>query len=130
MRKIRKHAAWLDQPHFATLLYTYGALWVRLVDLNSVKAEPVDDLGRPNAITDQLTAHRRPPRTTRAQVGLSPTAERALRHDVALEVSHRKWIAIADAKEELVTSSSPPASTPDPATTNGTPLMPGFTSPA
>ena len=40
MRKIKRHAVWLDAPHFATLLYTYGALWVRFVDLNSVKAEP------------------------------------------------------------------------------------------
>ena len=56
MRKIKRHAVWLDAPHFATLLYTHGALWVRFVDLNSVKTEPVDDLGRPNAITDdQLT---------------------------------------------------------------------------
>ena len=46
VRKIKKHAAWLDQPHFASLLYAYGALFVRFVDLNAVKAEPIDDLGR------------------------------------------------------------------------------------
>jgi len=40
VRKIRKHATWLDQPHFATMLYVYAALWVRFVDLHSVKAEP------------------------------------------------------------------------------------------
>lgn len=55
VRKIRKHATCLDQPHFATLLYTYGAVWVRFVDLNSVKAEPVDELGR--AEHDHRPAH-------------------------------------------------------------------------
>jgi hypothetical protein len=65
------------------LLYTYGALWVRFVDLNSVKAEPVDDLGRPNAITDQLTRMAEHLGQLAAQLGLSPAAERALRHDAA-----------------------------------------------
>ena len=85
MRKIKRHAVWLDAPHFATLLYTHGALWVRFVDLNSVKAEPVNDLGRPNAITDdQLTHIAGRPRQLAAQLGLSPAAERALRDDAAL----------------------------------------------
>ena len=109
MRKIRKHAVWLDAPHFATLLYTYGALWVRFVDLNSVKAEPVDDLGRPNAITDQLARIAGRLGQLAAQLGLSPAAERALRHDAALEASHRKWIDLAKA-EEIVTPSAAPAS--------------------
>jgi hypothetical protein len=55
VRRIKKHATWLNAPHFQTLLYTYGALWVRFVDLHMVKVEPVDELSRPNPITDQLT---------------------------------------------------------------------------
>src|SRR5262245_51901618 len=98
VRRIKKHATWLDQPHFATLLYTYGALWVRFVDLNSVKAEPIDDLGRPNAITDQLTRIAGRLGQLAGQLGLSPAAERALRHDAALEANHRKWIDLANAK--------------------------------
>jgi hypothetical protein len=43
VRRIKRHAVWLDAPHFATPLYTYGALWVRFVELHSVKAEPVED---------------------------------------------------------------------------------------
>jgi phenylalanine-4-hydroxylase len=109
VRKIKKHATWLDQPHFASLLYAYGALFVRFVDLHSVQAEPIDDLGRPNAITDQLTRIAGRFGQLAAQLGLSPSAERALRHDAATEASHRKWLDLADAKEELVTSREPPA---------------------
>jgi hypothetical protein len=83
VQKIRKHATWLHQPHFATLLYTYCALWVRFVDLNSVKAEPVDDLGQPNAITGirrgQLGRNlvfRRPPS---ARCGTMPRSRLAIR---------------------------------------------------
>jgi hypothetical protein len=47
VRKIGKNASWLDAPHFGSLLYAYGALFVRFVDLHGVGAEPVDDLGRP-----------------------------------------------------------------------------------
>ena len=74
VRKIRKHATWLEAPHFATLLYTYGALWVRFVDLRGVEAEPVDELGRPNAITDQLTRIAARLGQLAAQLGLSPAA--------------------------------------------------------
>jgi hypothetical protein len=131
VRKIKKHAIWLDQPHFATLLYTYGALWVRFVDLNGVKAEPVDDLDRPSAITDQLARVAGRLGQLAAQLGLSPTAERALRHDAALEASHRKWLDLAK-DAEVVTPSPAPASAPAPAeaAANGTTRMPGFTSPA
>jgi hypothetical protein len=128
VRKIKKHAAWLDQPHFASLLYAYGALFVRFVDLHSVQAEPIDDLGRPNAITDQLTRIAGRLGQLAAQLGLSPSAERALRHDAATEASHRKWLDLTDAKEELVTLARA-ASTPEPAATNGT-HRPGFTAPA
>jgi hypothetical protein len=88
VRKIRKHAVWLDAPHFASLLYVYGALFVKFVDLHSAeKSEsPVDDLGRPNANTDQLTRIAGRLGQLAAQLGLSPAAERALRHDAALEV--------------------------------------------
>jgi hypothetical protein len=40
VRTIRKHATWLDAPHFASQLYAYGVLFVRFVDIRSVKAEP------------------------------------------------------------------------------------------
>jgi hypothetical protein len=30
VRKIRKHASWLDAPHFASLLYVYGAFFVKI----------------------------------------------------------------------------------------------------
>jgi hypothetical protein len=131
VRRIRKHATWLDAPHFASLLYAYGALFVRFVDLHGVGAAPVDDLGRPSATTDQLTRIAGCLGQLAAQLGLSPTAERALRHDAALEVSHRKWIALADAKDgEVVTPSAAPASSaPAPARANGT-HRPGFTTPA
>ncbi len=128
VRKIKKHATWLDQPHFASLLYAYGALFVRFVDLHSVQAEPIDDLGRPNAITDQLTRIAGRLGQLAAQLGLSPSAELALRHDAATEASHRKWLDLADVKEELVTLARA-ASTPEPAATNGT-HRPGFTAPA
>jgi hypothetical protein len=101
---------------------------VRFVDLNSVKAEPVDDLGRPNAIKDQLTRIAGRLGQLAAQLGLSPNAERALRHDAALEVSHRKWLALAEDREVVTPSPSPAASAPAPAT-NGTPQIPGFTTP-
>ena len=134
VRKIRKHATWLDQPHFATLLYTYGALWVRFVDLNSVKAEPIDELGRPNAITDQLTRIAARLGQLAAQLGLSPAAERALRYDAARKVSESQWLALANATPEevkaAISSTSSPASAPEPAASNGTPRMPGFTAPA
>ena len=130
VRKIRKHAVWLDAPHFASLLYAYGVLFVRFVDLHAVQAEPVDDLGRPSANTDQLVRIAGRLGQLAAQLGLSPSAERALRHDAALEVSHRKWLDLArDA--EVVPAPAAPASTPAPeAAANGTPRMPGFTSPA
>jgi hypothetical protein len=95
------------------LLYAYGALFVRFVDLNAVKAEPIDDLGRPNAITDQLTRVAGRFGQLAAQLGLSPTAERALRHDAALEASHRKWLELAKDAEVVPTPAAP-------AVTNGT----------
>ena len=129
MRKIRKRATWLEPPHFASLLYVYGARWVRFVDLNSVKAEPVDDLGRPNAITDQLARIAGRLGQLAAQLGLSPTAERALRHDAVAEASNRKWLELAK-DAEVVTPAPAPASSTPPAAANGTPQMPGFTAPA
>jgi hypothetical protein len=87
---------------------------VRFVDLNAVKAEPIDDLGRPNAITDQLTRVAGRLGQLAAQLDLSPTAERALRHDAALEASHRKWLELAK-DAEVVPTPAPPASA------NGTP---------
>jgi predicted transcriptional regulator len=130
VRKIRKHATWLDQPHFGSLLYAYGALFVRFVDLHAVEAEPIDDLGRPNAITDQLTRIAGRLGQLAAQLGLSPAAERALRHDAALEAAHRKWLAIAEDGEVVTPAPAPVASAPTPAATaNGTPRLPGFTSP-
>jgi hypothetical protein len=130
VRKIRKHATWLDQPHFATLLYTYGALWVRFVDLHSVQAEPIDDLGRPNAITDQLTRIAGRLGQLAAQLGLSPTAERALRHDAALEASHRKWLELAKDAEVVTPAPASASSALAPPTTNGAPQISGFTAPA
>jgi hypothetical protein len=126
VRKIRKHATWLDAPHFASLLYAYGALFVRFVDLHAVKSEPVDDLGRPDATTDQLVRIAGRLGQLAAQLGLSPSAERALRHDAALEVSHRKWLDLA--KDAEVVPSTAPTSTPEPAAANGT-HRPGFTAP-
>jgi hypothetical protein len=79
-----------------------------------VKAEPIDDLGRPNAITDQLTRVAGRLGQLAAQLDLSPTAERALRHDAALEASHRKWLELAK-DAEVVPTPAPPASA------NGTP---------
>ncbi len=114
VRKIKKHATWLDAPHFASLLYAYGALFVRFVDLNAVKAEPIDDQGRPNAITDKLTRVAGRLGQLAAQLGLSPTAERALRHDAALEASHRKWLELAKDAEVVPTPAAP-------ASANGTP---------
>ena len=132
VRKIRKHAVWLDAPHFASLLYVYGALFVKFVDLHAAeKAEPpVDDLGRPNANTDQLTRIAGRLGQLAAQLGLSPSAERALRHDAALEVSHRKWLELAKDAEVVPPSPAPAGSAPPEAAANGTPRMPGFTSPA
>ena len=75
VRKIRKHATWLDQPHFATLLYTYGLLFVRFIDLHAVQAEPTDELGRPNAIADQLQRIAGRLSQLATQLGLSPAAE-------------------------------------------------------
>jgi len=121
VRKIRKHATWLDQPHFASLLYAYGVLFVRFVDLHAVQAEPVDDLGRPNAITDQLTRIAGRLGQLAAQLGLSPAAERALRHDAALEVSHRKWLALAEDREVVTPSPAPASSVPVPAAVNDAP---------
>jgi hypothetical protein len=130
VRKIKKHATWLDAPHFSSLLYAYGVLFVRFVDLHAVQAEPVDDLGRPNAITDQLTRIAGRLGQLAAQLGLSPSAERALRHDAALEAAHSKWLALANWKdEEVVTPSASPAATAPAPATNGTPQMPGFTAP-
>ena len=105
---------------------------MRFVDLNSVKAEPVDDLGRPNAITDRLTRIAARLGQLAAQLGLSPSAERALKHDASLEANHRKWIDLANAKDaEVVTPSTAPASSaPERPDTNGAPRIPGFTSPA
>ena len=51
---------------------------------------------RHQAITDQLTRIAGRLGQLAAQLGLSPAAERALRHDAALEVSHRKWLALAE----------------------------------
>jgi hypothetical protein len=95
-------------------------------------AGPATFRGRPNAITDQLTRMAGRLGQLAAQLGLLPSAERALRHDAALEVSHRKWIALADAKDgEVVPApAAPAASAPPEAAANGTPRMPGFTSPA
>jgi hypothetical protein len=80
VRKIRKHAVWVDQAHFGSLLYAYGALFVRFVELRAVEAKLVDDLGRPDPITDQLTRIAGRLGQLAAQLGLSPSAERALRH--------------------------------------------------
>jgi hypothetical protein len=81
------------------------------VDLHGVGAEPVDDLGRPNAITDQLTRIAGRLGQLAAQLGLSPAAERALRHDAALEANNSKWVALANGKydEEVVMPSAAPA---------------------
>ena len=146
VRRIKKHATWLDQPHFGSLLYAYAALFVRFVDLHSVEAEPVDDLGRPNTITDQLTRIAARLGQLAAQLGLSPASEKALRHDAAIEASHSPWLWLAnhaghqkcgnpkcackDDEEDVVTpSAAPAASAPEPAAANGT-HRPGFTSPA
>ena len=145
MRRIKKHATWLDRPHFGSLLYAYGVLFVRFVDLHSVEAEPVDDLGRPNAITDQLTRIAARLGQLAAQLGLSPASEKALRHDAAIEASHSPWLWLAnhaghqkcgnpkcackDDEEDVVTPSPAPADSTPPAAANGTPRMPGFTAP-
>jgi hypothetical protein len=83
VRRIKKHATWLNRPHFATPLYTYGALWVRFVDLHSVKAEPIDELGW----------------TARPQRG------RRARHGAVMEADHeqrRRIAAAARGEEEVV----------------------------
>lgn len=87
MRKIRKNATWLDAPHFASLLYVYGALFVKFVDLPGAdKAEPpVDDLGQPIANTDQLTRIAGRLGQLAAQLGLSPANEKALRQSAIIE---------------------------------------------
>src|SRR5262245_4928898 len=100
IRRIRKHATWLDQPHFGPLLYAYGALWVRFVDLHIVKAEPTDELGKPDPITDQMTRIAGRLSQLAAQLGLSPVAERALKHDAAKEAAHAKWLRLAAAPIE------------------------------
>ena len=124
MRKIRKHATWLDAPHFASLLYVYGALFVKFVDLPGAdKAEPpVDDLGQPIANTDQLTRIAGRLGQLAAQLGLSPANEKALRQSAIIEAGHAKWLALANGKhdEEVVPAPATPSSAPPPAT-NGTP---------
>ena len=110
--------------------------FVRFVDLHAVQAEPIDDLGRPNAITDQVTRIAGRLGQLAAQLGLSPASEKALRHDAALEASHSKWLMLANATDEEIeaaeaaTSSAAPAATAPAPATNGTPRMPGFTAPA
>ena len=65
-----------------------------------------------------------------AQLGLAPAAERAMRHDLDIGDAHAKWLAIADAKYEPEgVVPAPPVSAPPPPATNGTPKMPGFTTP-
>ncbi len=100
VRRIKKHATWLGQPHFGSLLYAYGALFVRFVDLHSVEAEPVDDLGRPFPITNQLMRVAGRLAQLAAQLGLSLSAERALRHDDAAEARYSIWLGLANAKDE------------------------------
>jgi hypothetical protein len=51
---------------------------VRFVDLHSVKAEPVDELGRLNRIADQLTRIAARLAQLARQLGLSAAAERAM----------------------------------------------------
>ena len=82
-----------------------------------------------------------------AELGLSPVAEKALHLDAAARDSHSKWLALANWKDEEVVTPAPAASAPAPASApasaaapassappegaaNGTPRMPGFTSPA
>ena len=129
VRKIRKHAVWLGAPHFASLLYAYGVLFVRFVDLHGVGAEPVDDLGRPSANTDQLVRIAGRLGQLAAQLGLSPSAERALRHDAAIEGQHRKWLELAKDAEVVPPSPASATSAPPEAAANGTARMPGFTTP-
>jgi hypothetical protein len=103
---------------------------VRFVDLHSVKAEPLDELGRPNAITDQLTRIAGRLGQLVAQLGLSPSAERALKHDAALEAEYAKWRALPRMRKSRRPSLRQRGSASAPPATNGTPRMPGFTAPA
>ena len=118
MRKFKKRATWLDEPAFSSLLYVYGVLFVRFVDLHGVGAGPVDDLGRPSANTDQLNRISGRLGQLAQQLGLIPIVQRALRHDAALEANHRKWIELAK-DAEVVTPSPAPTSTPPAAPANG-----------
>lgn len=89
--------------------------------MHSVQTEPVDDLGG-QLIVDQLTRLAGRLGQLAGQLGLSPAAERALRHDAAIEVNHRKWLALADGKyDEEVIPPAAPASSAQPRPANGTP---------
>ena len=83
---------------------------------------------RHQAITNQLTRITGRLGQLAAQFGLSPAAEHALRHDAALKVGHRKWLALAENGGDLRPAPVPAASTPAPAATNGTSIA-GFTAP-
>jgi hypothetical protein len=76
--------------------------------------------GRPNRIADQLTRIAGRLAQWAGQLGLSPSAERALKHDAAVEAAHAKWLRIADAEAETVEPApAAPASTLTPEGTNG-----------
>jgi|GEM_PF-3266749 len=132
IRWIKKSATFLDKPHYAPLLRIYAET---VLDRATLRANVVerygsnylDELGHAIPALETLQRLGKTCAAIGRELGLSPGAERALRHDAATEASHRKWLELAK-DAEVVPPAPAPTSVPEPAATNGT-HRPGFTAP-
>jgi hypothetical protein len=141
VRWLKKDATFLDKPRYAPQLRIYAGLTLKyetlLANINDRYGDNLlDELGHAIPALETLQRLAKACASIGAQLGLAPAAERAMRHGMSVNADHSKWLWLADYKderaaqvEEVVTPSAAPASSAPPAAANGTPRMPGFTSP-
>lgn len=154
VRWLKRDATFLDKPRYGPMLRIYAGLTLKyetlLANINAKYGDNLlDELG--NAIPPLETLQRlaKACATIGSQLGLSPGAERAMRHGSGIDPDN-PWLALANRKhdEEVILPAAPasapaPSSAPEPTATNGTPAsdravqgdvdgtsMPGFTAPA
>jgi hypothetical protein len=134
VRWLKKDATFLDKPRYAPLLRIYAGLTIKyetlLSNINAKYGDDLlDELGHAVPALETLQRLAKTCASIGAQLGLAPGAERAMRHSLDVQGSHRKWIDLASARDEEVVPSPASAASGPPAATNGT-SIPGFTAPA
>jgi hypothetical protein len=152
VRWLKKDGTFLDKPRYAQQLRIYAGLTLKyetlLANINERYGDNLlDEVGHAIPALETLQRLAKTCASIGTQLGLAPGSERAMRHGMSVDADHSPWLRLANKKDEEIeaaeaaktaaatpspasASDAPAASAPEPAATNGTPKMPGFTSPA